>query len=93
MNYNTDGYNERSLYINNSNDFNNKNNATFDSSFAKMRVDEHRNKVNTVNTDKRYEKIEAKGARDNFILRNNNMRNNCIRPTFNSSAFNSKRGS
>ena len=78
MNFNTDGFNERTNYIRNSNDINrlNKNGpSNFDNSFAKMRVEENKNLVKTVNTDSTILKEEARGNIDNFVLRQNNMRN------------------
>ena len=82
MNFNTDGFNERSIYIHNSNDANRlKQNGTsnIDNSMAKMRVKENKPDVETVNTDKSIYIEETKGNRENFILRNNNL-NNFNRP-------------
>ena len=76
MNFNVDGFNERTNYIYNSNDRNrlNKNGpSNFDNSFAKMRTDERRNLVETTNQDSVIVIEEAKGKKDNFLLRNNNM--------------------
>lgn len=78
MNFNTDGFNERCIYIHNSNDMNrlkNQGPSNVDSSFAKMRVEENKPTVETVNNDITILKEEAKGDRQNFVLRNNNMRN------------------
>lgn len=80
MNYNTDGFNERSIYIHNSLD-RNKHHSNFDNSFAQMRALEHKNDVTTVNSDKSFNYIEAKGERENFVLRNNNMRNSLSKPS------------
>ncbi len=77
MNFNTDGFNERSNYIHNANDINKlKNNPnSFDNSFAKMRTEERKGLVETTNTDKVINVEEVKGSKDNFIVRNNNMMN------------------
>lgn len=78
MNFNVDGFNERNNYIHNSNDRNNimKNGPSkFDNSFAKMRVDEHRNDVVTANRDEVIISKEARGNKDNFIIRTKNMNN------------------
>lgn len=78
MNFNTDGFNERSNYIHNSNDMNkiNKNGpSNFDSSFAKMRIEEHKNDVITTNNDKVVLAEEVRGKKENFIVRTSNMRN------------------
>lgn len=83
MKYNMDGFNERTNYIHNSNDMNRlKQNgpSNFDNSFAKMRVEEHRLDVETVNTDKTFVTEEVRGNKDNFILRNNNMMNANVKP-------------
>ena len=76
-NFNTDGFNERTTYIRNANDQNklSKMNHNFDNSFAEMRVQENRPDVQTVNTDKTILAEEAKGNVNNFVLRQNNMRN------------------
>ena len=78
MNYNTDGFNERMNYINNANGKNRLNKMTSntsDSSVVKMRINENKPDIKTVNTDKIILKAEAKGNRENFVLRNNNMNN------------------
>ena len=78
MNYNTDGFNDRSIYIHNANDKNRLNNAgpsNLDSSFAKMKVSENKPDIKTVDTDKKIEVEEVKGSRENFVLRNHNMMN------------------
>ena len=82
MNYNTDGFNNRSVYINNANDANrlSKNGPiNSDSSVVQMRINENKPDIKTVNTDKIILKEEVRGSRENFILRNNNM-NNVNRP-------------
>ena len=87
MNYNGDGFNERSNYIHNCNDINKlKKNEfnNFDNSFAKMKSEEHKYDVKTVNNDKVFVKQEAKGNIENFVLRNTNMRNvNVVQPSNN----------
>ena len=78
MNFNTDGFNERSNYIHNSNDLNmlKKNGPSkFDSSFAKMKVEENKPDINTVNNDKIFVNEEVRGNRDNFVLRTNHINN------------------
>ena len=78
MNYNTDGFNERSIYIHNSNDMNRireNGPSNIDNSMAKMRVEENRPDVETVDTDKSIYIEETRGDRENFILRNNNINN------------------
>ena len=77
MNYNTDGFNNRSIYIHNSNDKNRLNSMTssYDNSLAKMRIDENKPDIETVNHDSTIIYEEARGNRDNFILRSNSMRN------------------
>lgn len=76
-NYNTDGFNERSIYIHNANDMNKlkENNPTFDNSFAKMRTEERRNKVETTNNDVINSNEEIRGNKDSFIIRNSKMNN------------------
>ncbi len=49
--YNTDGFNERSNYIHNELDKNKKFN-NFDSSFAKMRINENKPDIKISNTEK-----------------------------------------
>lgn len=78
MNYNTDGFNERSIYIHNSNDMNKltKNGPTkIDNSFVKMKVEE--NKANVKNEKDDYVEVtkEVRGNVDNFVLRNQAMKN------------------
>lgn len=77
MNYNTDGFNDRTIYIHNSNDKNRLSgiSSSSDNSLAKMRMEENRPNIETVNQDKTIVYEEARGSRDNFILRNNNMAN------------------
>ena len=91
MNYNTDGFNERTNYIHNSNDINKLNSSgtsNFDNSFAQMRIDERRNLVETTNQDKVVVTEEVRGNRDNFLLRNNNMRQANVKPTMNNPVSN-----
>lgn len=83
MKYNTDGFNERTIYIHNSLD-KNKHHSNFDNSFAQMRALEHKNDVTTVNCDKTFDYVEARGEKENFVLRNNNMRNSLSKPPDNS---------
>ena len=86
MNYNTDGFNERTNYIHNSNDLNRLNaneTSNFDNSFAKMRSEERRDLVQTVNHDKAEVIEEIRGNRENFIIRNNNMRQATVKTTMN----------
>ena len=75
MNFNTDGFNERTNYIYNSNDMNRvKNNpSNFDNSFAKMRAEERRDLVTTTNQDQVLVTEEVRGNKDNFLIRNNNI--------------------
>lgn len=74
MNYNTDGFNERMNYIQNSNNIRNKRN-NFDNSFSKMRSEERRNLVQTTSNDKVFVTKDVRGNKENFILRNNAMNN------------------
>ena len=86
MNYNTDGFNERTNYVHNSNDRNRLNREgpnNIDSSFAQMRVDERRNLVTTTDQDKVIVTEEVRGNKDNFLIRNNNMRQANVKPTMN----------
>ena len=91
MNYNTDGFNERTNYIHNSNDINKLNSngpSNFDNSFAQMRVEERKNLVETTNQDKIEVAEEVRGSRENFLLRNNNMRQANAKPTMNNPVSN-----
>jgi len=85
MNFNTDGFNERTNYIHNSNDLNRKkdNPNNFDNSFAKMRVDERRDLVTTTNQDQVLVAEEVRGNRDNFLIRNNNINRVNAKPNLN----------
>ena len=76
-NYNTDGFNERSIYIKNANDMNKlkQNNPTFDNSFAKMKTEERRNEVETTKNDATIVNEETRGTKDNFVVRTANMNN------------------
>ena len=83
MNYNTDGFNERNIYIHNSNDMDRlKQNgpSNIDSSFAKMRSEERRGLVETTNNDAVITTEEVRGNKDNFIIRNNAMNNANVKP-------------
>lgn len=76
MRFNNDGFNERTTYIRNSNDLNKlrKNGINhLDNSFAQMRTEERRNLVETTNQDQVIVTEEARGNKDNFLIRNNNM--------------------
>ena len=78
MNYNTDGFNERSIYLHNQNDRNKLNKmgpSNIDSSFAKMKINENRPDIKTINTDKKIIREDVRGNKENFVLRNNNMMN------------------
>jgi len=78
MNYNTDGFNDRSVYIHNSNDMNRLSKtgpSNIDSSVVQMRVNENKPDIKTVETDQTILTEEARGNKDNFVLRNNNMMN------------------
>lgn len=78
-NYGTDGFNERSIYIHNSNDKNKLNNVTFDNSFAKMRAEERRNEIQTANNDSSVVIEETRGNKDNFVVRNSIMNNSNVK--------------
>lgn len=91
MNYNTDGFNERTNYIHNSNDLNRlKSNGTsnFDNSFAQMRTEERRNLVETTNQDEVIVLEEVRGNKENFLLRNNNMNRVNTKPNMNNPVSN-----
>ena len=91
MNFNTDGFNERTTYIRNSNDINNLQNngpSNFDNSFAKMRSEERRDLVTTTDQDKVFVEEEVRGNKENFLLRNNNMRNFNSKPNMNNPVSN-----
>ena len=78
MNFSTDGFNNRTNYINNANDRNRLNKmgpSNIDNSFAKMKVQENKPDIKTVSIDSTFIKEEVRGNRDNFVLRNNNMMN------------------
>lgn len=75
MNYNTDGFNERSNYINNNN---NKitSHSSYDNGMAKMIISENKPDIKTVEKVDLNEKVEeAKGKREDFILMNKNINN------------------
>ena len=74
--FNVDGFNERTTYIHNSNDRNRLKKSKLvrhDSSFAKMKVNENRPTVRTYHETSSNYLGEARGAQDNFVLRNYNM--------------------
>ena len=86
FNFNTDGFNERTNYIHNANDMNKlkKNGPTnFDNSYAKMKVEENKNNVETTKSEVVFIKEEVRGNQDKFIIRTNNMRNANTRSTVN----------
>lgn len=86
FNFNTDGFNERTNYIHNANDINRlkqNGNSDFDNSFAKMRVEENKNNVETTKSEVVYVEKDARGSKDNFIIRTNNIRNANVGPTSN----------
>ncbi|MBR6690611.1 MAG: hypothetical protein IKL65_04710 [Bacilli bacterium] len=86
MNFNTDGFNERTNYIHNSNDMNRlkKNGpSNFDNSFAQMRAEERKNLVETTNQDTIIVTEEVRGNKDKFLLRNNNINQANSKPTMN----------
>ena len=86
MRFSTDGFNERTNYIRNSNDANklrSKGLTNFDNSFAKMRSEERRNIVETTNQDKIFIKEDVKGNKDKFLLMNNNLRQVNSKPNVN----------
>ena len=73
-----DGFNERTNYIHNANDKNRLNNQrtiTHDSSFAQMKVKENSANVKTFENVHSDYVEEAKGAKENFVLRNYNLNN------------------
>lgn len=79
MNFNTDGFNERTNFIHNSNDKNRLSSMnsgnTLDSSFAKMKIDENKPNIQTASADVVVFKEEVRGAKENFVLRNRNIMN------------------
>ncbi len=91
MNYNTDGFNDRNIYIRNSNDKNRLREngpSNLDGSFAKMRVEENKPDVKTVNRDKSETNYEVRGNRENFVIMNNNMRNANVKTNSNNPVSN-----
>ena len=90
MNFSGDGFNERTNYIHNSNDENRvKNNpSNFDNSFAQMRTEERRGLVETTNQDEVIVIEEAKGNKENFLIRNNNMNRVNTKPNMNNPVSN-----
>lgn len=84
--YNTDGFNERTNFIYNSNDKNKLDSngpSDFDNSFAQMRTEERRDLVETTNEETTQFVEETRGHKDNFILRDNNMRQVNAKPIMN----------
>lgn len=78
MNFNTDGFNERTNFIHNSNDksrLNKMSSNKQDSSFVKMKISKNQTNLEIVNKDIQISKHEISGTRESFVLRNNNMRN------------------
>lgn len=82
MTFNVDGFNERITYVRNSNNCRLKKN-NFDNSFAKMRSEERKNMVQTFNNDVVIQSEEARGNKENFVIRNNAMNNINHKPTNN----------
>ena len=82
MNFNTDGFNERSNYIHNSNDKNRLN------QMGTMKIDENKPGVQTTKTDTVMLKEEVRGAKENFVLRNHNMMNANSKSTLNNPVSN-----
>ena len=70
--YNTDGFNERTLYIKNENAKREKV-TRVDNSIVKMRIEDNRPDVKTVNHDKTSNVEEAKGNQENFVIQNYNI--------------------
>ena len=92
INYNTDGFNERNNYIRNCNDINKLRKSTpsnIDNSFAKMKSLERKPDIETSKKELNLNIEEARGNRDNFIIRNNNINNvsNSIRNAMNKNMF------
>ena len=86
MKLTNDGFDQRTNYIHNSNDLNRlrKNGpSNFDNSFAQMRVEERRNLVETTNQDQVFIAKDVRGDKDNFLLRNNSMRQANAKSTLN----------
>lgn len=78
MAFKIDGFNERFNYIQNANGLNKlkKNGpSNVDSSFAKMKSEERKNIVETVNHDMTNYQNQTIGNRDNFVVRNNAISN------------------
>ena len=77
MNFNTDGFNERTIYIKNANDLNRvkqMNSKRLDNSIIKMRINENKPNIRSSN-NKTILSQEAKGKRENFVFRNYNINN------------------
>ena len=76
MNFNTDGFNERTNYISNANDINRlKKMGTnnIDNSVVKMRIEENKPDIKTATFDKKIQTEETRGSKDKFMLRNYNI--------------------
>lgn len=77
MNFNTDGFNERSNYIHNQNDVNRLKMGKshhYDNSLARMRIAENKPDIKTVNRTISITN-PTKIDRSNFLLRSSNIRN------------------
>lgn len=76
MNYNTDGFNARTNYIYNSNDTNRLNNMdhNHDNTLAQMRMSENKPDIKTTSNEKVIKEEYVTGNKDNFVVRNTNMR-------------------
>lgn len=84
MNYNTDGYNERNIYIHNSNDSNKlkkMGTSNIDSSFAKMKLSENKPDIQTARIDKVQESFPVYNT-DNLLIRNNRLNNANVKSNF-----------
>lgn len=78
--YNVDGFNERTMFIKNSNNrrvlnTNKKmNNMTnFNSSFAKMKISENKPDIETAKREDQNYIDQVRGNKDNFVLQNYNL--------------------
>ena len=82
MNYNTDGFNERNVYIHNSLDRNRINNSKpvhYDNSLTKMIMDDNKPDIHTAEQEYDSSNAEIKQTEiDNKLLRDINL-NNMIR--------------
>ncbi len=79
MNNATDGFNERIVYIQNSNGQNNlsNNSIDFDNSYAKMKADERgfNSNIKTTGEDKVFTTVQARGEKENFVVVNTKVEN------------------